>query len=86
MFFNRQKMKNWYIMLPMKIPKRQFYDFCMKFDICIYFTRRNFLIFCLWEEGKKIWIFAGFFDYTKNSLWKRPWDFRAHEKHGQNKQ
>ena len=68
---NRIKMRNWYIMSPMKTPKQQFCNFCMKFSIYTYHRRRNFLNFWLREGGKEIWIFAGFlWLLTRNSLWK----------------
>ena len=78
--FNRIKMRNWYIMSPMKIPKQLFYNFCMKFSICKYHTRRNFLNFWLREGGKNIWIFAGFPDSWLETVSEKASEFRVYKK------
>ena len=77
---NRIKMRNWYIMSPMKIPKQLFYDFCMKFSICKYHTRRIFLNFWLREGGKNIWIFAGFPDSWLETVSENASEFRVYKK------
>ena len=77
---NRIKMRNWYILSPMKIPKQQFYNFWVKFSICKYHTRRNFINFWLRKGGKKIWIFAGFPDYWLKTDSEEASEFRVYKK------
>ena len=77
---NRIKMRNWYILSPMKIPKQQFYNFWVKFSICKYHTRRNFINFWLRRGGKKIWIFAGFPDYWLKTDSEEASEFRVYKK------
>ena len=79
-FLNRIKMRNWYILSPMKIPKQQFYNFWVKFSICKYHTRRNFINFWLQKGGKKIWIFAGFPDYWLKTDSEEALEFRVYKK------
>ena len=80
LLFNRIKMRNWYILSPMKIPKQQFYNFWVKFSICKYHTRRNFINFWLRKGGKKIWIFAGFPDYWLKTDSEEASEFRVYKK------
>ena len=66
---NITKKRNWYIMSPMKIPKQQFYNFCMKFSISKHHRRRNFLAFQLREGRKRSGKFTANPDYTFYRLW-----------------
>ena len=39
-FFNRARERNWYIMSPMKNPKRWFFGFNIKFSMCRDYTKK----------------------------------------------
>ena len=66
---NTTKKRNRYIMSPMKIPKQQFYNFCMKFSMAKHHRRRNFPVSWLREGRKWSGKFTAYPDYTFYRLW-----------------
>ena len=51
-------------MSPIKIPKQQFYNFCMKFSMAKHHRRRNFPVSWLREGRKQSGKFTAYPDYT----------------------
>ena len=71
-------------MSPVKIPKQQFYNFCMKFSICTYHRRINFLNFWL-REGRKFQFLLVFLTIDKKQSLKKPQDSESLKKYSQDK-